>query len=317
MDTSERGFSKIMTFCLVVPTLNAGAKWTEWIEALRAQRTQPLRTLVIDSGSSDGTPTIAEQAGLDVHRIPLQSFNHGGTRQLGIEMIRNDCEFVVFLTQDAILADENALENLIASFDNPKVGAAYGRQLPHHEACPMGAHARLFNYGAHPMLKGKADIEHLGIKCCFISNSFSAYRLSALDIVGGFPSDVILGEDTYVAGRMILNDWLIQYTACAQVRHSHDYSALAELRRYFDTGVFHARNPWLLKTFGKAGGEGLRFVRSELAYLWHYAPKSLTGALFRTVAKLAGYKLGQLEAALPIRLKRWFSMNKGFWNEIN
>jgi len=167
------------------------------------------------------------------------------------------------------------------------------------------------------MLKGKADIANLGIKCCFLSNSFSAYRLSALDLVGGFPSDVILGEDTYVGGRMILSDWLIQYTPRAQVRHSHDYSVSAEFRRYFDIGVFHARNPWLLKTFGSAGGERLRFVRSELAYMWRYAPGSLTDALFRTLAKWAGYKLGQFEAALPLRLKCWLSMNTGFWNEFN
>lgn len=300
-------------FCLVVPTLNAGAMWPAWIDALCSQRAQPLRTLVIDSGSSDGTPTLAEQAGFEVHRIPPQSFNHGGTRQLGVEMMRGHCDFIVFLTQDAILENPSSLEYLVASFENPNVGAAYGRQLPHQGAEPMAAHARLFNYGEHAMLKGKDNIAQLGFKSCFISNSFSAYRLSALDAVEGFPGNVILGEDTCVAGRMILSDWLIQYTASAQVRHSHDYSAMADFRRYFDTGVLHAREPWLLKSFGGASGEGLKFLRSELAYVLRFGFAQCLVSIQHTICKYAGYRLGRLERYLPLKLKRRMSMFRNYW----
>jgi rhamnosyltransferase len=303
----------MMRFSLIVPTLNAGADWTAWIDALCSQRELPLRTLVIDSGSSDNTVETAKRAGLEVYSISPHSFNHGGTRQLGVEMLRNDCEVLVFLTQDAILADPNALGTLVASFDNPRVGAAYGRQLPHDGAGPMGAHARLFNYGEKDFLKGKNDIAMLGIKSCFISNSFSAYRLSALDEVGGFPKDVILGEDACVAGRLILSDWLIQYLASAQVRHSHDYSALEDFRRYFDTGVLHAREQWILASFGDASGEGLRYLRSELAYVRKFGLVSCLVSLQHTVFKYVGYRLGRLEKYLPPALKQRMSMFRKFW----
>ncbi|MFE0678513.1 hypothetical protein ACFW26_34910, partial [Streptomyces sp. NPDC058867] len=46
------------------------------------------------------------------------------------------------------------------------------------------------------------------------------------------------------------------------VHHSHSYSIGEEFRRYFDVGVMHARAPWLLDRFGKAEGEGKRFVQS-------------------------------------------------------
>ena len=57
----------------------------------------------------------------------------------------------------------------------------------------------------------------------------------------------------------------------------------------------------------------MRFVRSELAYLWRHAPGWIPSALLRTAAKLAGYRLGRLEALWPVWFKRGCSMHKGFW----
>jgi rhamnosyltransferase len=193
------------------------------------------------------------------------------------------------------------------------VACAYGRQLPHADASPVAAHARLFNYPDVSRSVSLADKSHLGLKACFMSNSFAAYRVADFQAVGGFPSSVILGEDMSVAARLLMAGKRVAYVAGACVHHSHNYTALQEFRRYFDTGVFHARSPWLLQTFGSAGGEGLRFVRSELAYLWRHAPVWIPSALVRTAAKLAGYRMGRLEAMWPLWFKRWCSMHKGFW----
>ena len=79
----------------------------------------------------------------------------------------------------------------------------------------------------------------------FISNSFAAYRVSVLKEVGGFPDDVIFGEDMFVATKMLKAGYKIAYAAGACVYHSHDYSLWQEMKRYFDMGVFHAREPWI------------------------------------------------------------------------
>ncbi|WP_299510624.1 glycosyltransferase family 2 protein, partial [uncultured Limnohabitans sp.] len=147
-----------------------------------------------------------------------------------------------------------------------------------------------------------------------VSNSFAAYRVADLQAVGGFPSSVILGEDMSVAARLLMAGKTVAYVADACAHHSHNYSVLQEFRRYFDTGVFHARSPWLLAEFGSASGEGLRFVRCELAYLWRHAPWWIPSALVRTAAKLIGYRLGRLESRWPLWFKRWCSMHKGYWN---
>jgi rhamnosyltransferase len=218
------------------------------------------------------------------------------------------------MTQDALLGNADALQSLLSAFDDPSVACAYGRQLPHADATPIAAHARIFNYSETSHSISFADQPQLGIKTCFLSNSFAAYRLPDLLAVGGFPADVILGEDMAVAARLLMAGKRIAYVANACVYHSHNYSPMQELRRYFDVGVFHARSPWLLRSFGGARGEGIRFVRSELSYLWQCAPTLIPSAVLRTLVKWLGYKLGRYESKLPLFIKRICSMHKGYWS---
>jgi rhamnosyltransferase len=218
------------------------------------------------------------------------------------------------MTQDAILEASDALHDLLSAFSDTTVACAYGRQLPHADATPLAAHARYFNYPAASHVLSMADQSLLGLKTCFLSNSFAAYRLADLQAVDCFPSNVILGEDMSVAARLLMAGMRLAYVAEACVYHSHNYTLIQEFRRYFDTGVFHARTPWLLEAFGGAGGEGLRFVRSQLAFLWRQAPAWLSLALISTFAKWLGYKLGRNEAYLPLYIKRWCSMHRGYWS---
>lgn len=273
-----------------------------------------VRCLVVDSASSDGTDFTSLPVNWECLRIAAADFNHGDTRNLALQHIPNDTEFVIFLTQDAMLVTSDALQNLLSAFSDPTVACAYGRQLPHANATPMAAHARNFNYPATSHTLSIKDQSRLRLKTCFLSNSFAAYRLVDLLSVGGFPSNVILGEDMSVAARLLISGKRLAYVAEACVYHSHNYSLIQEFRRYFDTGVFHARTPWLLETFGGAGHEGLRFVRSQLAFLWRQAPAWLPLALVSTFAKWLGYKLGRNEAQLPLYIKRWCSMHKRYWS---
>jgi rhamnosyltransferase len=297
---------------LIVPTLNAGSLWESWLKAFEQQTRKPDCLLVIDSSSSDNTVALALVHGFDVQVIPKPEFNHGGTRQNGVNVL-SSMDIIVFLTQDALLASPDAIERLLAVFDDQRVGVAYGRQLPHRNAGPIAAHARLFNYPAESQLRGLEDRTRFGIKTVFISNSFSAYRRSALMQVSGFPVDTIMNEDTYVAGKMLVAGWKIAYCADAQVFHSHDYSFLDEFKRYFDIGVFHSHTSWLQKTFGGASGEGLRFVISEMRYLMKHAFWQIPSALLRTGLKWLGYKLGALHQGMPRTVRRGFSLHKAYW----
>lgn len=297
-------------FALIVPTLNPGADGERLFDALLAQA-DGAPILIVDSSSDDGSAERAAARGLQVHRIERRDFDHGGTRQLAAE--RMPAEILVYLTQDALPADGAAIGRLLAAFDDPAVGAAYGRQLPRTQAADIEAHARLFNYPAQGHVVSMADAPRMGIKTPFMSDSFAAYRRSALLAVGGFPQGVICSEDMHVGARLLQAGWRLAYVAEAAVRHSHAYSLRQDFQRYFDVGVFQARQPWIRAAFGQAGGEGLRFVRSEQRYLLRRAPWRMPEALLRTALKLLAYRLGLLEARLPLGLKTRLSLQKHYW----
>jgi len=307
------GMPKASDVAIIVPTLNAAAEWPRLTSALLSC-VQPEQVLVIDSSSTDGTADLARRSGFQVFSIPRTQFNHGGTRQLATELLR-DAPIFIYLTQDAELTDSDAVNKLLEAFADPNVGAAYGRQLPKIDAGPIEAHARLFNYPQDSSVRDLKDREILGLKTAFISNSFAAYRATALAEAGGFPNNVIFGEDTVTVGKLLLKGWKIAYVADACVYHSHTYTLRQEFKRYFDIGVLHARESWLLVEFGRTGSEGLRFVLSELRYLWPRKFFLIPSAVLRTSVKLLAYKLGKMESKLNLTWKRRLSMDRDFWSE--
>ncbi|MDT8422031.1 MAG: glycosyltransferase family 2 protein [Desulfuromonadales bacterium] len=288
---------------LCVPTRNAAAVAGPFLEGLSTQTLVDFDRLLIDSSSEDDTCHLFASAGFRIHQIPREIFDHGGTRQMAADLC-GEADFLIFMTQDAVLAHPEALEALLGCFSDRRVGAAYGRQLPRPGAHPIEAHARLFNYPPQSRLKSLADRAEFGIKTAFFSDSFAAYRVQALRDVGGFPVPCPVSEDTFVAARLLLADWQIAYCADAAVYHSHDFGLADELRRYYQIGLFHARQPWLRQQFGEAEGEGGRFVRSECNYLWHNAPSLLPLSALRTVVKYVGYRLGLMGKVVPARLQR-------------
>jgi len=301
-----------MKTALCIPTLNAQATAHEFLSLLDRQTFKIDKLLVIDSDSDDGSPSIFRNAGAEVFSIPRSSFNHGATRQLAVELCP-DADIMIFMTQDSFLAFPEAIKNLLTAFDDEKVGAACGRQLPKPDASPIVAHARLFNYPPVSALKTSDDIVDIGVKAAFMSDSFAAYRRDVLVAIGGFPKDVIVGEDAYVAAKMLLEGWSILYCATAAVYHSHNYGMFLELKRYFDTGVFHSREKWFLEALGKAEGEGKRFVISEFRYLLKNSLWHIPSALLRNCLKYSGYRLGCMERRIPGDIKKKLSMHKDYW----
>lgn len=305
-----------MKISVIIPTRNGGDIFKEAISSICKQSITLHKVIVIDSSSTDLTPHIAKAAGFDVLNISPVDFNHGGTRNAAADFCM-ESDVIVFLTQDAVLDSPDSLKIIINCFLDPKVSAAYGRQLPHDNANPLAIHARKFNYPIKSENKTALDIPRLGIKTAFMSNSFSAYRSEIFHNLGGFPNNTILAEDMYLTAQLILADLKIAYCAEATVKHSHNYTPWEEFRRYFDTGVFHACEPWIRTQFGGAGGEGMKFIRSELAYLKKHAPLWIPRALLTNVCKLLGYKLGQQYSKLPFWLCKQFSMYKSYWLQNN
>jgi rhamnosyltransferase len=297
---------------LIIPTMDAGDRWSLCLDAILEQSVTPKRLMIIDSASTDCTVSLAKSAGFEITRIEKAQFNHGGTRQWAAEAL-DDCSLLVYLTQDAVLANSSALCAMRQAFSDPNVAVVYGRQLPHKGATSIESHARIFNYGPDTLIKNAETSKELGTKVFFCSNSFAAYRRSLLLSLGGFRRDLILGEDMEFAARAIKAGYSNVYCAAAAVYHSHDYTIRQTLSRYFDIGVFDETNPWMRKEFGSHTGEGFRFAISELQYLQKHDPAKIPKALSQMIAKFSGYRLGRWHRLLPRTLKKGVSLFPSYW----
>jgi rhamnosyltransferase len=303
---------------VIIPTYNAMScdTFPNLIKLLLSAKNDLGRILIIDSSSDDKTVEFATKAGFEVVVITQKEFNHGATRDMGVKILSDKyfLKYVIFLTQDALLASIDSLYAIIDPFDDDLIGAVCGRQVPHDNANPLAKHSRFFNYQETSRINTKLSIPKLGIKTAFMSNSFAAYDIRILHEINGFPNDIIISEDMYVSAKMILNDYKTYYCADAIVKHSHNYLFFEEFKRYFDIGVFHASCPFLLDEFRSPSKEGKRYLISELKYtfnngglLWFF------NSLIRSFLKIVAYKLGTQYLKININLCRLMSMDRNYW----
>ena len=305
-----------MKIALVIPTYNGGDLFDKCLASIANQNIQLDQKIVFDSSSTDSTVEKATRSGFSVTTIDKAEFDHGGTRSNALKLVRTD--IVVFMTQDAILANENAISDLIRVFNDDQVDAVYGRQIPHDDANLLATHARENSYSKEDYCITINDDYPKGFRKAFMSNSFAAYRVNELKKLGGFPSKLILGEDSYVAAKILLNDRKVAYRANAIAKHSHNYTVSEEFRRYFDTGVFHQTQSWMIEALGTVEGEGDKFAIGQLAFLWRKGayPQIVKSALV-SAAKFTGYKLGKNHTKFSTKTNIRLSMHKGYFKNDN
>ncbi|MDO8444903.1 MAG: glycosyltransferase [Deltaproteobacteria bacterium] len=296
---------------VIIPTRNGEQNVGQLLATLKQQSVKPSQILIVDSSSEDDTLKICEAFDVDLIKINAGSFNHGGTRNMAASKATGD--ILIYMTQDAALRDSTVLAILLNSLEDPSVAAVYGRQVPREDANPIERFARYFNYPSNNMTKGLKDLPALGVKTFFFSNVFSAVRKNAFEKVGGFPDNTIMNEDMFLAARLIQNGYKIAYQADAVVYHSHSYSLSTQFKRYFDIGVFFSRNRWIMD-LAKSEREGIRYLKELLVYLiankeWFWLPY----AIFETMLRFFGYRIGLIEGSLPLWFKKRISYNKSFW----
>jgi rhamnosyltransferase len=292
-----------MKIALIIPTLNAGSSWQGVLEAIDRQTLQPHRKILLDSQSSDGTVALAREHGFTIYSVARDSFNHGLTRQWGADLAR-DSELLLYLTQDAMPAEPMAFESLLSAFQEPTVGAAYGRQLPRNGATPLESFLRRHSYPAESRIKTARHIPELGLLTSFCSNSFAIWRKSALAQIGGFQK-TDFGEDMLAAARLLQEGFSIAYCAEATAIHSHSLGVRSEYRRNYQIGRMHCQNPWLEASFGRVFVAGKTIVRHLPRFLVHNAFGQIPLLVMVLGAKFSGFYVGKAHAIVGNRLVKW------------
>ncbi len=297
---------------VIIPTYRPEKEFRELLERLSTQ-TRPVRKIIMMNTRTD-TDVEAFVKGMEkveLHEVEKKDFDHGGTRDAGVGF--SDADYLLFMTQDALPADEKLVEELANAFTEPAIKAAYARQLPKDDCRELERYTRDFNYPAESRVKSSADLQTLGIKTFFCSNVCAMYERETYVNQGGFIHKTIFNEDMIYAGGLIDAGFQIAYAAQARVWHSHNYSGLIQFHRNFDLAVSQADHP---EIFAKvpSEGEGIRLVkRSAVHCLEIRKPWLIVTLIWQSGWKYLGYKLGKNYHRLPRWLILRFTMNPAYW----
>jgi rhamnosyltransferase len=298
---------------ILILTKNGGGDLERVLSAVFRQETNArLEVIAVDSGSTDGTLELLRSFPVQVRQIRPEQFHHARTRNLAASLAKGN--ILVFLSQDAIPANECWLPATLANFDDPQVGAVYGRQL----AKPGSSAERrdVFNaiYGEKRVVKDPAHRNGTGYRFYHFSDANAAIRRSVWERVG-FPEHLKVFEDLGIAKLILDAGWKIVYEPRAPVFHSHTHSTLGLLKRYFDIGYTLK----LLRIWDAPGTrqsllrDGWRLLRGKM----RRTRDKQTGRLARTgieqdLAKSVGLFLGLNQSRLPMVLKRRLSAFRVF-----
>lgn len=273
---------------IVIPTYMGALHLPHCLPPLLESSLRP-RILIIDSSSTDETLLVAQQFAVESVVIPKERFNHGNTREWGRKYLQT--AYVVMMTQDAYLKEPEALEKLLTPLFEKKASLSYARQLPHKNADRWAAFSRAFNYPDKSYLRSAADISYYGTQAFFCSNSCAAYSNAALDEVGGFP-EVLFGEDTIVAAKLLHKGHRLAYVAEAEVFHSHNYSLKQEFCRHFQMAKERHRHLAFVSLKARDFQKGRAYARGLIRSVCRSSPLSLPYAYLHLIAKWSGFRLG-------------------------
>ena len=179
-----------------------------------------IELIVIDSGSTDGSIEIINQAKpAKLIEIPLGTYVPGVVLNQGARVASH--EWLVYLNADATPVGNTWLSELLAAcLENPKLGAAFSRQIPRPDCRAVFAHDYERCFGPN---RESRNWGH------FFSMVSCATRRSVLE-KHPIREDLQYAEDDEWTRRLGAAGYPIVYAGKSVAMHSHNYS-LAQVRK--------------------------------------------------------------------------------------
>ncbi len=234
----ERGRPLSGAVTVAIPVRDGGELLAGTLRAL-ARQTVAHELLVCDSGSRDGSAALAREHGARVIEIEPRAFGHGATRNLLMREATG--AHVALLTQDAEPAEERWLERLLGGFElAADVGLVYGPYRP-RPAASVAVRLELERWFASLAPDGEPTVEReqapapvpeLIGRRGFFTDANACVARAAWERVP-FRA-VAYAEDRVLAIDMLRAGYAKAFVPGAAVWHSHDYTALQQVRRCFD-----------------------------------------------------------------------------------
>ena len=190
------------------------------LPALQAQEYRNWELIVIDSGSTDGSPDLI-RAAQPAHFVQITPAEYNPSRVMNQGMRLARSEFGIFLNADATPQGPGWLRPLVTALQNPRTAACFGRQIPRPDCQAVFAcdYERCFG----PQ-RESASWDH------FFSMVSSGLRK---DIWSrrGFREDLQYAEDDEYTRWCRAEKYDVVYVPESVAMHSHNYTAQQAFKR--------------------------------------------------------------------------------------
>ena len=222
-ETSEVGkpSEAFPTVLLLVPFRNETAVLPTLLTHLDQLRypAQQLTTLLIDDGSSDGSPQlaqawVAQQPRRHLLRLP-RTVGKAAALNAALAQFAQG-ELVAVLDADE-RPFPTTLLHLATHFANPRLGAINGRRAVGNPLASIFASVSAIENMVHQLVTMQSK-ERLGLAPALLGSN-CVYRRQALADVGGFQPGALL-EDSEITVRLALAGWQTRF--CSQAVSVHD-----------------------------------------------------------------------------------------------
>jgi rhamnosyltransferase len=257
--------STFPTVSVIIPVKNEALKIRACIDGILKQTVPLHEIIVIDSGSTDDTVHILQTyPQVTLIEIPTTSFNHGETRNLGVQKASG--EFLLFTVGDARPINEHWIETMLNGFIDEEVAGVCGQQAVPHEVDknpiewfrPISEPLLIrYQYKAVSAFEALEPLEKKNT--CAWDDVNAMYRKSVIQELPFRRTSY--GEDAIWAKEAILNGHAIVYQPKARVYHYHLEDADFVFKRNFTTMYFRYRQ------FGYLQETPVLGIRSKLSII--------------------------------------------------
>jgi len=211
-----------MLVSIVIRTLNEARHLDDLLVMIGRQKTDfDVETVLIDSGSTDGTVEIAEKRGARVTTIDKSEFSFGRSLNRGCAF--SDGEILVLISGHCVPAGEHWLQNLCQPLIDEQASYSYGRQIGDDSS----------NYSERRIFAKYYPAESAIPQKEFFCNNANSAILRSVWKDYLFDEDLTGLEDMELSKRIWNRGHKIAYVAEAPVFHHHQES-WAQVRRRFE-----------------------------------------------------------------------------------
>jgi cellulose synthase/poly-beta-1,6-N-acetylglucosamine synthase-like glycosyltransferase len=282
---------------VIIPAYNEGKSLADTIKSVLEQTVRVTEIMVVDDCSTDNTGQVAKDLGVTVLRPLKNTGSKAGAQNLALE--NTHTQYTMAIDADTVLAPD-AIEKLMAAFDDSKVAAACGFVIPRYVKT-LWERGRYIEYlFAFTFFK---PIQDYYDKPLISSGCFSMYRTDILKENGGWSTrtlaeDMDLTWSFYQAGHRVR---FIGEAVCYPIEPHNFLFMRKQLKRWSHGFIQNVQLHW-------KGVAHIKYLRSMVSVsLWDAMIASfaylvlipLLAIIFRNPLFLIGYVIDIPAVLIP------------------